>query len=411
MSDKNKNIKTQLDDLFRYRRNELSESERNAFERELQKDPFLAEASEGFESISPGEATKDIADLQRLLETGKVKKQRFVFYRIAASIAVLMILSAIYVFVSKNKPEKQLSQNSAKPETFEVTKNQPVVAPADSEVSDTQKMLAYEKKADQPSSKGRVEETVSNVSKDEKTKTAAAMIYDTLPVLNVEPAKAYVAEKRSAAPVAAMAKQRAVGSHVINGRVFSAEDNMPIPGANVLIKGTKQGVVTDIAGNFRIAIPDSADRTLIANFIGMEPKEVDAKSDTQVQIKLDPSLTSLSEVVVVGYGASKKEAEEQDVLTDYAPPQPVTGKADFDRYILNNLHRPDSATKGQRVVVVVSFLVRTDGTIDSIKIIRSPGKSFSDEAIRVIKEGPAWKPAYDNGKSIEDEVRVRIVFR
>src|SRR5512133_1345465 len=143
MSDKNKNMKSLLNDLLRYRRNELSGAERNAFERELQKDPFLSEASEGFESITPEEATKDIADLQRLLETGKIKKQRFVFYRIAASIAVLMILSAVYVFVSKNKPEKQLSQNSAKPETFEIIKNQPVEAPADSEVPDTQKMLAY----------------------------------------------------------------------------------------------------------------------------------------------------------------------------------------------------------------------------------------------------------------------------
>jgi hypothetical protein len=315
MSDKNKNIRSLLKDLFRYRRNELSESGRNAFERELQRDPFLSEASEGFESITPEEAKKDIADLQRRLKTGKVKKQRFVFYRIAASIAVLMILSAVYLFVSKNKTDTQLAQNNVKPETIEIVKNQPVVAPVDSEMPDTQKILAYQKKADKPTSKGRAEETVSTMKSDEKTISAAATISDTTPELYAEPAKAYISEKRSAAPLAAISGKRS------------------------------------------------------------------------------------------------QEQDKEDVLTDYTPPQPVMGKADFDRYILNNLHRPDSATTGQRVVVVVSFLVRTDGTIDSIKIVRSPGRSFSDEAIRVIKEGPAWKPAKKNGTSIEEEVRERIVFR
>jgi hypothetical protein len=410
MSDKNKNIISSLHDLFRYHRNALSDAERNAFERELQKDPFLSEASEGYESLSPEEAKNDITGLQRRLETRKVRKQRFVFYRIAASIAVLMILSTIYVFVSKNKVEKQLAQNSVKPESFEIVQNQPVVAPVDSKVSNTQNLLTTDMNTEPPGSQGRSKEAVRNMSMDEKAKTDATINHDTIAFQRAEPEKAYVAERRMAAPIASMVKQRSVESDLIRGRVLSAEDNMPIPGASVFIKGTKQNVVTDIGGNFAITIPDSSHRTLEANFIGMETKEVVAKSGKQLEIKLDPSLTSLSEVVVVGYGADKKEQEE-DVLTDYVPPQPVNGKSDFDKYVLGNLHRPDSVTSGQRVVVVVSFLVRIDGTIDSLKIIRSPHKSFSEEAIRVIKEGPAWNPAYDNGKSVEDEVRLRIVFR
>jgi TonB family protein len=63
------------------------------------------------------------------------------------------------------------------------------------------------------------------------------------------------------------------------------------------------------------------------------------------------------------------------------------------------------------VVVVLNFRVDTEGKIDSIRIIRSPNKNFSDEAIRLIKEGPGWKPAEENGKTINDEVRIRIVFR
>jgi protein TonB len=63
------------------------------------------------------------------------------------------------------------------------------------------------------------------------------------------------------------------------------------------------------------------------------------------------------------------------------------------------------------VVVVVSFLVQTDGSIDSIRIVKSPGKSFSDEAIRILKSGPKWKPAEDNGRQVEDIVKLRLVFK
>jgi TonB family protein len=140
-------------------------------------------------------------------------------------------------------------------------------------------------------------------------------------------------------------------------------------------------------------------------------KDSKAKTDVQNQVNPDSDLSALNEVVVVGYGTKKSESEKEDVFTGYVPPQPLNGKAEFDKYVQTNLHRPDSTTDSHRIVVVISFLVRTDGSVDSIRIIRSPGKRFSDEAIRVIKSGPYWKPAEDNGKPIEDNVRMRIVFK
>jgi TonB family protein len=125
------------------------------------------------------------------------------------------------------------------------------------------------------------------------------------------------------------------------------------------------------------------------------------------QVMFDTSVSALDEVVVVGYGVSSKKDEE----TGYIAPQPVTGRAAFDKYIEENIQRPDTITEGQRVVVVINFTVLSDGKLDSIKIIRSPGKTFSDEAIRLIKSGPNWKPAEENGKAIDDEVRLRIIFR
>jgi hypothetical protein len=132
------------------------------------------------------------------------------------------------------------------------------------------------------------------------------------------------------------------------------------------------------------------------------------KQTSQDSIVSSPS--TLSEVVVIGYSSGKSDNAEKNI-SEYVHPQPVSGKSKFDEYIKNNLHRPENADASKKAVVVLSFLVRTSGQIDSIRIIKSPGKEYSDEAIRVIKSGPAWMPAQDSGKAIEEDVRLRIVFR
>jgi hypothetical protein len=343
----------------------MTGEERNSFERELQKDSFAQEAAEGFSLLSPEDISSDLINLQNRIRSRTVKRQKFMVYRIAASVAVLMVISTLLIVIDRNKTSKRLAVNSVQTEKKQITKELPQAMEILTEAPSKKQAGIIEKKSD----KGIAP-------------TAAALTR----------AKTFTGLKTS-------------------GRVLSSEDNLPVPGANILIKGTSSGVITDAGGNFSITLPDTNNRTLIANFIGMESKEFEAKRDSQIDVKLDPSISALSEVVVVGYGTKRVESEKEDVSTGYIPPSPINGKSNFDKYIKENQHRPDTITSGQRAVVVVSFLVHLNGSIDSLRIVRSPGKIFSDEAIRLIKSGPLWKPAEDNGKLIEDEVRIRIVFR
>ncbi|MEE9463523.1 MAG: hypothetical protein V3V53_16915, partial [Bacteroidales bacterium] len=64
MSEKSKNRKKELEDFLRYSQDQMSEEERNAFERSLQQDPFDAEALEGLSLITPEEASVDLAGLK-----------------------------------------------------------------------------------------------------------------------------------------------------------------------------------------------------------------------------------------------------------------------------------------------------------------------------------------------------------
>ena len=91
----------------------------------------------------------------------------------------------------------------------------------------------------------------------------------------------------------------------VTGTVISGEDDMPLPGVSVLIKGTTRGGVTDLDGKFSLSVQQG--ETLAFSFIGYLTQEVTVDNQSTIDIILQPDMQSLSEVVVVGYGEQKKE--------------------------------------------------------------------------------------------------------
>ncbi len=90
----------------------------------------------------------------------------------------------------------------------------------------------------------------------------------------------------------------------IKGVVVSGTDNEPLPGVNVVVKGTTNGSMTDIDGQFFLNAPDGS--TLSLSYIGFKPQEVRANASTTMQIVMQEDSELLDEVVVVGYGVQKK---------------------------------------------------------------------------------------------------------
>lgn len=91
----------------------------------------------------------------------------------------------------------------------------------------------------------------------------------------------------------------------ITGIVVSAEDNVPIPGVNVVIKGTSTGTTTNFDGQYTIDI-ESNNAVLVFSYIGFTSKEVPVGNSTKIDVSLDEDVTSLDEVVLVGYGTKRK---------------------------------------------------------------------------------------------------------
>lgn len=87
--------------------------------------------------------------------------------------------------------------------------------------------------------------------------------------------------------------------------VVSDAKGLTLPGVNVTIKGTNEGVVTNIDGKYEITVP--AKTTLVFSFIGFTTQEIAVNGTTTINVKLAESSNSLDEVVVIGYGSQLKK--------------------------------------------------------------------------------------------------------
>ncbi len=89
---------------------------------------------------------------------------------------------------------------------------------------------------------------------------------------------------------------------VVTGKVTD-ENGEGLPGATVTVKNTSLGTITDVDGNFSLEVPEDA--ILVFSFVGYVSQEVVLKGQSVINTSLSPDLTSLDEVVVIGYGETK----------------------------------------------------------------------------------------------------------
>jgi TonB-linked SusC/RagA family outer membrane protein len=91
----------------------------------------------------------------------------------------------------------------------------------------------------------------------------------------------------------------------VTGTVISDEDGEPVIGATVMVKGTSLGTVTDFDGAFTLSVPTDVQKLSIS-YVGMVPKDVDFAP--VIHVRLQPDTQLLTEVVVTGYGVTRKVA-------------------------------------------------------------------------------------------------------
>lgn len=148
----------------------------------------------------------------------------------------------------------------------------------------------------------------------------------------------------------------------VSGTLRSSEGET-LPGVNVVVKGTGQGTITDVDGEFRIQAPEDA--TLVFSFVGYLTQEIERNGRTTLEVTLSPDVQQLGEVLVIGYGEQSRETV-------------TTSVSKLDNQVLENVTYPNptSALQGTLPGVRVQSTSGQPGATPRV-IIRG-GTSIND---------------------------------
>ncbi len=165
-------------------------------------------------------------------------------------------------------------------------------------------------------------------------------------------------------------------ARAVTGKILSGDNNEPLPGVNIIIKGTTTGAISDLDGNYSVNITDDA-TVLIFSSVGYETIEMAVGTQSIINITLVPDITALSEIVVVGYGTQEK----RDV---------TAAIASLDQQAISKIPtaNPVDALKGQVSGVDVMQAGGRPGQYPTVTIRGRRSVSASNEPLYVIDGVP-----------------------
>jgi TonB family protein len=450
-------------DIEKYLRGELTPAERHALEQKALRDPFLAEALEGAEHAGAENFSLDLELLQRSIKQKSRKRlpktitlNGWGLYAGIAAGLLLLTVSTYIIFLSINQHSKKsiammesisidTTRKYQQPKTFTdslIALNTPAEKELTEAKSERQKGEATSK-PDVSSGTGikgsaknganfSATDDEQNLALSEET-TPNTEVSPAGPIVTEDEAKIYgYADKASSDSVRAdlgvkdqLAKSESAkinptvvlqgkvagvsvsSEHIIHGIVTA--DGQPLPGVNVLLKGTAHGTVTDVEGNFMISTP-GGEHTLLIGFIGYKTEEIKVWKDEEVTVNLREDMTALSEVVVTGYGQQRSYASSPPEEYEFTAPE--EGHVAYKEYLKKQMQYPkealDNKVEGK---VTVQFVVEPNGELTEFNVIKGIGFGCDEELIRLIKQGPRWIPSKRNGSAVRERVKVRLRFQ
>lgn len=206
----------------------------------------------------------------------------------------------------------------------------------------------------------------------------------------------------------------ATGDQVkVTGQVID-DFNGPVIGANVIVKGTTTGTITDMKGNF--ALETTKDAVLRFSFPGMKAKEVavkDVLGNLKVQLYSDGSIQKKQpSSAQPQVSPQKPRSSSGPVFTVVEVMPEFPGGTDaLLEFLAKNVKYPVIAQQnGIQGRVTTSFIVEKDGSIQDIEVIRGVDPSLDLEAVRVISTMPKWTPGMQKGKPVRVKYTIPVTF-
>lgn len=432
-------------DIQQYLDGKMDASEMHAFEKAMMDDPFLADAMEGLQEtqlqFGQERFTNELQQLEQQLEKRVAAEKAapvvpitgFKWWKLAAA-AVVIIVAGVFAFNSyfngneqKENPIALLDKktdsiavldsststaNLTVPDTIargtekaaptfnyeykkednttSPDKNKPVVA------SESKEIKKLEVTSDAPAPSAAVTKDIDKPKEElavlRKTSESGISRNDTAKGNNGGRSAEIVADnddRQKNAP-AANNKSKSFGfNNTYKGLLISPE-NKPIANAELFIN-QKEKANTDANGYFSFYNKDTQ-VSVTVNSPGFKARNFTLKNNYAFnELQIEPSSQSLNETVII----NKKPARERaNAFLNYPKvmvqdAEPIKGWIDFENYIeanRKNIQHLDSKSGD----VVISFIVNAQGALSSFKVEQSLTDAQDEEAVRLIKSGPAW---------------------
>ncbi|MFT5168591.1 MAG: TonB family protein [Saprospiraceae bacterium] len=177
----------------------------------------------------------------------------------------------------------------------------------------------------------------------------------------------------------------------LNGTVTENATGESMIGASILLKGTAEGTITNVDGNFALQSNQALPWKIVVSYTGYADQELVVNSmEDPLIITLNNNNLALSEIVVSGRGEKRQKRSMDDSIQN---PEPQSSFRKLERYIKKNLKYPEIARQnGVAGAVIVRFFINADGKPEQLSVLGSLGSGCDEEAMRLMEEGPKWTP-------------------
>lgn len=135
--------------------------------------------------------------------------------------------------------------------------------------------------------------------------------------------------------------------------------------------------------------------------------------EEEIEIDLDVEMTEETVIEEVVFEEAPEEEEADQIFTIVEDqPTPVGGMSAFYQFVQKKLKYPAQARRmGIEGKVFVQFVVDKDGTLTEVQAVKGIGAGCDEEAVRVIKQAPKWKPGKQRGRSVKVRMILPITFK
>ena len=219
----------------------------------------------------------------------------------------------------------------------------------------------------------------------------------------------------------------------LSGQVMSANTKKPVIGASIVVRGTTNGTLSDADGKFELQV--KKDDVLMVSYIGLQTQSLLVAGQANLVVWMKDDVQSMEEMLVVGMaqdgvGAKSADPNKKVVQVVEVPndkpviqegeiftvveemPQFPGGMGESMKFLAQNIKYPAVAQQAKiEGRVIVQFLVKENGKVADIKVMRGVSPELDAEAMRVVGLMPDWIPGKQRGKAVAVKYTMPIMFR